>query len=86
MQRLEQMNVVPDIVQSINPVADVELRFSGAAIQPGRILSSGLTEKRPTIKVIPFTPGEKLVTIAVVNPDVPDVENDAFTYQLHWLV
>lgn len=86
MQRITQMNVVPDVIPAINPVVDVQMRFRGVNIQPGRILPSTLTERQPTLKIIPFRPGEKLYTVIVVDPDVPDIENDSFTYKLMWMV
>ena len=68
MQRLETMFVTPDVLPSINPVVDVQLRFQRKNFGPGDMVHSLLSEKPPTIKVVPFERGEMLCTIAVVDP------------------
>lgn len=77
MQRITQMNVMPDIIPKIEPVVDVQMRFQGVDIKPGRILNSEQTEWNPTLKIIPFTPGEKLVTVIVVNPGTSTIFSDS---------
>ncbi|KAI5811082.1 phosphatidylethanolamine-binding protein [Peziza echinospora] len=86
MQRITQMKVIPDVLPFIDPVVDVQVRFSGRDVKPGTILNTLRTEKHPSIKIIPFKPGEMLCTIAVVDSDVPDAARDRYTYRLHWLV
>ena len=86
MQRLTQMNVIPDFLSHLNPVVDVQLRFKGRDVKPGKILDTLRTERHPTLKIIPFTPRSMLCTIAVVDADVPDPKRDSFRYRLHWLV
>lgn len=68
MQRLTQMNVVPDVLPGVNPIVDVQVRFGGRDIQPGVFVKSKTSERRPTFKIIPFQQGEKLCTVAVVDP------------------
>lgn len=85
MQRIEQMHVVPDVLPSIDPVVSTEISFGARKINHGEIVNSGVTEQAPRIKIQPFDQGERLVTIAVINPDVPNVAKDAFDYQCHFL-
>ncbi|KAF8246361.1 PEBP-like protein, partial [Wilcoxina mikolae CBS 423.85] len=86
MQRLTQMNVVPDLLPQIDPVVDVQVRFQGRDVQPGAYVESIQSETPPTFKVFPFEAGQMLCTVAIVDLDVPNVEKDRFDYRLHWLV
>lgn len=92
LQRIHQMNVVPDLLPSIDPVVSTSLMFPVKAtpwkrrnIPHGEIVESAVSEMPPVLKIQPYEKGEKLVTIAVMNPDVPDVENDDFSYRCHFL-
>ena len=67
MQRLTQMHVVPDVLPTLDPVVDVQVRFRGHDVQPGAFVDSLQSELPPTLKVIPFTEGEMLCTVAVVD-------------------
>ncbi|KAH8148367.1 uncharacterized protein LAJ45_07468 [Morchella importuna] len=86
MQRLTQMHVIPDVLPSVDPRVDVQVRFAGRDTAPGMFVGSKNSERPPTLKIIPFRQGEKLCTVAVVDPDVPDVEKDGFRYRCHWIV
>ncbi|KAI5790136.1 phosphatidylethanolamine-binding protein [Geopyxis carbonaria] len=86
MQRLTQMHVMPDVLPKIDPIVDVQVRFQGRDVQPGAFVDSAQSERPPTFKVIPFQQGQMLCTVAIVDPDVPDFQNDKFNYRLHWLV
>lgn len=79
------MNVIPDVLPHIDPVADVRLSFDSKTIPPGDFVESIKSEKPGTLDIQLFERGEKLVTIAVVDSDVPDVQNDAFDYRCHFL-
>ncbi|KAF7194461.1 54S ribosomal protein L35, mitochondrial [Pseudocercospora fuligena] len=92
MQRITQMNVIPDVLDEIDPTVSVDLSFSSPAnplksrkVQHGELVDSRVSEHAPNLNIQPFEKGEKLVTIAVVNPDVPNVEKDAFDYRCHFL-
>lgn len=67
MQRLTQMHVIPDVLPTIDPVVDVQVRFKGKDVQPGAIMHTLRTEQQPTLKIIPFKPGEMLCTIGVMD-------------------
>ncbi|KAK5109307.1 hypothetical protein LTR62_007181 [Meristemomyces frigidus] len=96
MQRITQMNVVPDVLPAIDPIVSTELAFPIPGhenkriqrlrrVQHGDFVDSALSEKAPTLYVQPYDKGTRLVTIAVVNADVPNVEKDAFDYRCHFL-
>ncbi|KAK5698608.1 mitochondrial 54S ribosomal protein YmL35 [Elasticomyces elasticus] len=90
-QRLTQMNVIPDVLPSLTPTVSTEMAFPVSTstrlkrVAHGDILLSELSERAPTMWIQPFDRGERLVTVVVVNPDVPDVEKDGFGHRCHYL-
>jgi large subunit ribosomal protein L35 len=84
-QRINQLNIVPDLLPALNPTADVDLGFSRRDVAPGEFVDSAISEKMPRLTVQTFEPGEKLVTVVVVDADVPLPEKDSFTYRCHFL-
>lgn len=68
MQRLTQMNVVPDVLPNVDPIVDVQVRFVGKDTRPGVFVKSKDSERPPTFKIIPFRQGENLCTVAVIDP------------------
>ncbi|KAF9302054.1 hypothetical protein BGZ74_005910 [Mortierella antarctica] len=99
-QRITQMFVTPDLLPVFTPALNVQLDF-GAGSSPktpagtpaganyfetGSFLLPGKTTKEPKINVESFHPDQKYYTIALVDPDMPDVENESFKQQLHWLI
>jgi len=99
MQRITQMNIVPDILPAIDPLVSTELTFPSTSpflstdtgrirqkrISHGEIVPSILSEQPPTLYIQPYDRGERLYTIALVNPDIPDVAKDGFAYRCHFL-
>jgi large subunit ribosomal protein L35 len=85
MQRIEQMHVVPDVLPRVDPVVDVDLWFRGRNAPPGDFVLSTLSENIPHMRIQPYDQGEQLVTIAIVDPDVPNVDKDDFDQQCHFL-
>ncbi|KAL9622128.1 MAG: hypothetical protein Q9160_003471 [Pyrenula sp. 1 TL-2023] len=85
MQRITQMFVIPDVLSSIDPIVDITLSFNGRSIQPGDFVQSTRSEKPPKLKAQLFEQGSKLVTIAVVDSDVPNVQTDGFDTRCHFL-
>ena len=79
------MNVVPDVLPDIDPVVSTTLTFAGKRVHHGDFVDSRLSERAPTLTIQPYDRGPRLYTIAVVNPDVPDVEKDGFGYRCHFL-
>jgi large subunit ribosomal protein L35 len=84
-QRVTQLAVVPDLLGSLDLVADIDLSFGRKNVAPGDFVESDVSEKMPTLQVQTFTPGEKLVTVAVVDADVPVPEEDGFTTRCHFI-
>ncbi|KAJ4370189.1 mitochondrial 54S ribosomal protein YmL35 [Didymella sp. IMI 355093] len=64
-QRVTQLNVVPDLLGSLDLAADIDLSFGRKTIQPGDFVESDMSEHMPTLHVQTYTPGEKLVTVVV---------------------
>ncbi|KAF3202026.1 hypothetical protein TWF679_011150 [Orbilia oligospora] len=86
MQRVEQMNVVPDILPSIDPIIDVSLRFRRKNIPHGaKVLAKNAT-RYPSVQVKQFDSKKRLVTVLVVDPDKPNLEKNGFDYYLQWMV
>jgi len=85
IQRITQMKVVPDVVPDLDPIVDVKLAFRGKYVQPGDFVDSKVSESPCKLEVQSFERGEKLVTVAVVDSDVPNFEKDSFDYRCHYL-
>jgi large subunit ribosomal protein L35 len=84
-QRVTQLAVVPDLLPSLDIMADIDLGFGRKNVAPGDFVDSAVSEKMPRLNVQVFAPGEKLVTVVVVDADVPVPENDSFTYRCHFI-
>lgn len=85
MQRVEQMDVTPDVLPAIDPTADVSIAFGRRNVQPGEFVDSRVSEIPAKLKVQVFDKGERMVTVVVVDSDVPAVEKDGFTYRCHFI-
>lgn len=84
-QRINQLGVVPDFLPTLDLVADIDLGFGRKLVAPGDFVDSAVSESMPRLNVQTFTPGEKLVTVVVVDGDVPMPETDSFTYRCHFI-
>ena len=85
MQRLSQMSVVPDLLQSIDLTADVRIAFGRRNVQSGDFVESRVSEHPAKLRVQVFDKGERLVSIVVVDPDVPDVAGEKFDFRCHFV-
>ncbi|KAF8852650.1 PEBP-like protein [Acephala macrosclerotiorum] len=85
VQRIEQFGIVPDFLPHFEPTADVYLAFKGRTVQPGEYIDSRVSEIAPRLKVQVFDKGQRLVTVVVMDGDVPDVEKDGFATRCHFL-
>lgn len=85
MQRITQHHLVPDILQHLDPTAAVSIGFGRRNVQPGEFVDSRISEMPARLNVQVYDKGERLVTIVVVDPDVPDVEHDSFKSRCHFL-
>ena len=79
------MNVIPDVLPTLDPTVNTTLSFGPNKIAHGDFVPSRLSATAPSLHVQSYTPGQHLVTIAAINPDVPDVKNDSFAYRCHFL-
>ena len=84
MQRITQMHIVPDILPRLDPTAEVTLSFGRRNIQPGVYVSALASEIPAKLRVQVFDEGQRLFTVIVVDPDVPNVETDEFEYRCHF--
>ncbi|KAL8338083.1 hypothetical protein RB598_006794 [Gaeumannomyces tritici] len=84
-QRIDQYYIVPDLLPKFEPNLDVQLTFRQRKVSPGDIVDSLISERPPTLRVQCFTGGERLVTVAVVDSDVPLVDEDGFARRCHFL-
>jgi large subunit ribosomal protein L35 len=85
VQRIEQLAVVPDVLPFFEPTAEVRLAFRQKNVQPGEFVDSRISEVPARLKVQVFDKGERLVTIVVVDSDVPIVDKDWFASRCHYL-
>ena len=85
IQRISQFHLVPDILPHLNPTADVSLGFGRRNIKPGEIVDSRISEHPARLKVQVFDKGSRLISIAVMDPDVPDEARDSFGNRCHYL-
>ncbi|KAL4802106.1 phosphatidylethanolamine-binding protein [Aspergillus unguis] len=85
VQRITQMKVIPDVLPHCDPIVDTKLYLGRKAIQPGEFVNSQVSTNAPKLDIQVFDGEERLVTIAVVDSDVPNVEEDTFDYKTHYL-
>ncbi|BGP25764.1 mitochondrial 54S ribosomal protein YmL35 [Rhodotorula toruloides] len=86
MQRVTQMNVTPDVVGDIYPEIDLRIQVAGETIEPGVFTLPAQTRERIEVTAQVFHAEEKLYTLLLVDPDVPDELNASFTTYAHWLI
>ncbi|KAL3460356.1 phosphatidylethanolamine-binding protein [Aspergillus heterothallicus] len=85
VQRITQMKVIPDVLPHCDPVLDTKMYFGRKPVPPGEFVNAAVSSTPPKLNIQMFEGGEKLVTIAVVDSDVPNVETDSFDYRMHYL-
>ncbi|KZP30385.1 PEBP-like protein [Athelia psychrophila] len=87
MERLHQMNIIPDVLGNLRPTVDLSLVLRGhpTPVEPGSFLTAGQTRKEPRLYPTVFHTDTRLYTLIMVDPDVPDEENQTFQTYLHWL-
>ncbi|KAL2075505.1 hypothetical protein VTL71DRAFT_448 [Oculimacula yallundae] len=85
VQRIEQLAIVPDVLPHFEPTAEVNMAFRDRKVQPGEFIDSRVSEVPARLRVQVFDKGERLVTIAVVDSDVPLVDKDNFMSRCHYL-
>src|SRR3954471_22051187 len=78
MQRINQLGVVPDLLPQFEPTAEVKVAFSNRNVHPGEFIDSRVSEFPARLKVQVFDQGERLVSVIVLDPDVPNEADDKF--------
>jgi large subunit ribosomal protein L35 len=72
------MHIVPDVIPNFNPRAKVRLYFNRRTIPPGSLVDSRISSVAPKLDIEVFNAGQRLVSIVLIDPDVPDLENDTY--------
>ncbi|KAF9934729.1 hypothetical protein FBU30_000587 [Linnemannia zychae] len=96
-QRTTQMFVTPDLLPAFTPSTNVQMDFGPGSIpaeakvtegyfETGSYLMPGKTTNEPKVNVTSFHPEQRYYTVILVDPDMPDVENETYKQQLHWLI
>jgi len=84
-QRISQFYIVPDLLPKFDPAMDVKMSFRGQPTASGTMLDSRVTEVAPTLKLQVFDKGERLLTVVVLDADVPNIETNTFSRRCHFL-
>lgn len=101
MERLYQMHVIPDILSSLQPTVDLRVVFpepppknvvlrartkrKTLPVEAGVFLVNEQTRRPPKLYTTVFHPEPRLYTLLMIDPDVPDQDNQTFKTFLHWL-
>ncbi len=85
IQRINQLAIVPDVLPYFEPTAEVRLAFRQRNVQPGEFVDSRVSEVPARLKVQVFDKGERLVSVVVIDSDVPIVDRDNFASRCHYL-
>lgn len=85
VQRINQLSIVPDILPHFEPTADVRLAFKNRTVAPGEFVDSRVSEAPLRLNVQLFDKGERLLTIVIIDSDVPDVSSDNFSTRCHFM-
>lgn len=79
------MKVVPDVIPNVDPMLDIKIVFGNKLIQPGNFVESSMSETPCHLTLQSYERGEKMVTVAVIDPDVPNLETNSFNSRCHFL-
>lgn len=85
IQRINQLSLVPDVLPHFEPTADVRLAFKSRNVAPGEFVDSRVSEAPVRLNVQLFDKGERLLTVVVVDSDVPDIESYGFSARCHFM-
>ncbi|PPQ90431.1 hypothetical protein CVT25_014949 [Psilocybe cyanescens] len=97
MERIYQMNVVPDVLPVLQPTVDLHvvtktrpteyLKFGKVQtnVVPGVFLRPKQTLTPPKLYATVFHTDVRLYTMLLVDPDVPNPETGSYTTFLHWM-
>jgi large subunit ribosomal protein L35 len=79
------MKVVPDVIPTLSLELDIRMSFNDRGVASGDFADSALTQTPPKLSLQSFKAGSRLISIAVIDPDVPNLETDHFESRCHFL-
>ncbi|KAH9487184.1 54S ribosomal protein L35, mitochondrial [Psilocybe cubensis] len=97
MERLYQMNVIPDVLPILEPTVDLHLVAKArpteylkigklqTTVVPGEFIRPKQTLVPPKLYATVFHTDVRLYTMILVDPDVPSPETASYTTYLHWM-
>jgi len=101
MERVYQMHVIPDVLPELRPTVDLRAVFpepppkdvvlrarakrKTAQTEAGVFLVNEQTRRPPKLYATVFHPEPRFYTLLMVDPDVPNEEDQSFKTYLHWL-
>ena len=85
MQRISQFHIVPDILHKLEPTAEVGLGFGRKKEALGQIVPSQTSKTPGKLFIKLFNKGERLISVVLIDPDVPNFDTDGFEYRCHFL-
>ncbi|KAF8139756.1 phosphatidylethanolamine-binding protein [Boletus edulis] len=97
MERIHQMHVVPDVFPDLHPSFDLRVSFpvhqtkvaltppKYKFVEPGVYLLPEQTVDPPRLHKDVYHTDERLYTLIMVDPDIPDEANNTYQAFLHWL-
>lgn len=84
-QRIAQFKIVADVIPYCDPTVDIKIKFGRSNVQAGDFVDSAISENPCQLTIQSFEKEPKLVTIAVVDSDVPNLATDSFDSRCHFL-
>ncbi|RKF73608.1 54S ribosomal protein L35, mitochondrial [Golovinomyces cichoracearum] len=85
VQRIEQFSIVPDLLSTFEPIAAVNVAFRRRKVKPGDYVDSRVSEVPARLKVQVFDKGERMISVVMIDADVPVVEIDNYIQRCHFL-
>lgn len=84
-QRITQFKIVADVIPYCDPTVDIKMKFGRNNVQAGDFVDSAISENPCQLSIQSFEKEDKLITIAVVDSDVPNLATDSFDTRCHFL-
>lgn len=85
VQRISQFKVVADVLPYCDPTVDIKMKFGRNNVQAGDFVDSAVSENPCQLFIQSFEKENKMITIAIVDSDVPNVATDSFDSRCHFL-
>lgn len=85
MQRITQINVVPDILSHLDLVTEVKLAFRRRNVFSGDFVDSHISEFPARLRVQVYDQVERLISVMMMDPDISNEKKDSFDSRCHFL-